>query len=568
MTQKVIAACQIGGQNLPAASQIRIRQGMDNLHAFDWVISNSEVRPFVKDDLLKSARDWQGKTVKITFGKETSDGAENTFLGIATAVAIRRNPSSGENELRLSGFGAVALLDTAPLCKSFLKQNLAAIAQSLCSTAGGQLQTQISPNFSSSIAFASQFRSTPLAYLSQLAARFGEWCFFDGEVFHFGKRKAVGGGIRLVLGDQLQQLEIGLVAAPVQFKTEVFQVEQNQVFKTSSAASSNWGDLIETAASRGEQIFPKSNAAALAPPLPFSTQQEADQFSKQQQLTRLSSLAPLSGTTTDCRLRPGAVVSIEQRADLDGKQSSALGDFVVVQCQHFVGGDGSYQCSFAAVPASAPAQPIFFKNFEKTPAPPQLAEVTANDDPQSLGRLRVRFDWMSASEETPWLPFAAPYAGEQRGLHFLPEVGDRAWVAFAENDPDAPFVVGSVHHEAAKTPVKDPKNRLKTLRTIGDNEVLFDDTEGKQRIIIRQKEGKNEIMLDFAGAGAVRIFSKGKIQIESKDIHLAAKEEMTFEAKKIKMKAQNVRIETEASYEVQAGSEGKLNAPVLKLNCS
>jgi uncharacterized protein involved in type VI secretion and phage assembly len=50
--------------------------------------------------------------------------------------------------------------------------------------------------------------------------------------------------------------------------------------------------------------------------------------------------------------------------------------------------------------------------------------VTNNQDPDGLGRVKVKFPWLSDVDESTWARIAAPMAGDQRGVYFLPEVDD------------------------------------------------------------------------------------------------------------------------------------------------
>ena len=59
-----------------------------------------------------------------------------------------------------------------------------------------------------------------------------------------------------------------------------------------------------------------------------------------------------------------------------------------------------------------------------------LGIVTNNNDPDKLGRVKVRFPWLSGSTESHWARVATPMAGNGRGLYFLPEVDDEVLVLF------------------------------------------------------------------------------------------------------------------------------------------
>ncbi len=68
--------------------------------------------------------------------------------------------------------------------------------------------------------------------------------------------------------------------------------------------------------------------------------------------------------------------------------------------------------------------------------------VTNNQDPDGLGRVRIRFPWLSDDNETDWARIATMMAGSGRGSFFLPEVGDEVLVAFEHGDINHPFVIG------------------------------------------------------------------------------------------------------------------------------
>ena len=50
--------------------------------------------------------------------------------------------------------------------------------------------------------------------------------------------------------------------------------------------------------------------------------------------------------------------------------------------------------------------------------------VTNNQDPDGLGRVKVRFPWLSEEHESHWARMVTPMAGNDRGFYMLPEVDD------------------------------------------------------------------------------------------------------------------------------------------------
>ena len=68
--------------------------------------------------------------------------------------------------------------------------------------------------------------------------------------------------------------------------------------------------------------------------------------------------------------------------------------------------------------------------------------VTNNQDPDKLGRVKVRFPWLGDSDESAWARLATPMAGKDRGLYFLPEVDDEVLVVFEHGDLRFPYILG------------------------------------------------------------------------------------------------------------------------------
>ena len=72
--------------------------------------------------------------------------------------------------------------------------------------------------------------------------------------------------------------------------------------------------------------------------------------------------------------------------------------------------------------------------------------VTAVDDPDGRGRVKLRLPWLSESYESGWARVAQLNAGGGRGSAFTPEIGDEVLVAFEHGDVRSPFVVGGLYN--------------------------------------------------------------------------------------------------------------------------
>ncbi|MCT4302767.1 Vgr family protein, partial [Elizabethkingia anophelis] len=117
----------------------------------------------------------------------------------------------------------------------------------------------------------------------------------------------------------------------------------------------------------------------------------------------------------------------------------------------------------------------------------QIATVISNTDPESQGRVTVKFDWQQ-SDTTNFIRMMSPDAGgtdqitQNRGYVAIPEVGDQVMVGFVHNHPDRPFVMGGIFHGGTGLG-GGVNNHLKSIQTRSGIKVLMNDAEGSVNII-------------------------------------------------------------------------------------
>jgi uncharacterized protein involved in type VI secretion and phage assembly len=139
------------------------------------------------------------------------------------------------------------------------------------------------------------------------------------------------------------------------------------------------------------------------------------------------------------------------------------------------------------------------------------------NDPDGQGRIEVQFPWLSDSLRSSWAPVAAPLAGKQRGVFFMPEIDDEVLVAFEHGDFDHPFIVGFLWNGVDTPPETTNKNRI--IKTPGGHELRFEDTDGAKKIILKSSSGQTITLDDSDGSitleGGQRILkmSNGLVQI-------------------------------------------------------
>jgi uncharacterized protein involved in type VI secretion and phage assembly len=188
--------------------------------------------------------------------------------------------------------------------------------------------------------------------------------------------------------------------------------------------------------------------------------------------------------------------------------------------------------------------------------------VTNNQDPDNLGRVKLRFPWLSESEESHWARLAVPMGGKERGTYFLPEVDDEVLVAFEHGDPRFPYVLGALWNGKDAPPADnaDGKNNLRLIKSRSGHVIKLNDEDGKETIEIVDKSGKNSIVIDTA---------KNTLTITTdKDIALAATQgTIKLEAQKIELKSSaDTKIEAGAGMDVKASATLNVKGATVNLN--
>ncbi len=143
--------------------------------------------------------------------------------------------------------------------------------------------------------------------------------------------------------------------------------------------------------------------------------------------------------------------------------------------------------------------------------------VEDRNDPDKLGRLRVKVHCQLGDVTTGWAWPVSPYAGAGYGFFFLPKIGDLVWVEFAEGDFEQPLWTGggwAMPGGKSEVPAEalDAYADRGVLRTPSGNVIILDDKSGSEKIVVRGKAGC-DITID-PGAGTITI-KAGSVLIES-----------------------------------------------------
>jgi len=199
--------------------------------------------------------------------------------------------------------------------------------------------------------------------------------------------------------------------------------------------------------------------------------------------------------------------------------------------------------------------------------------VTNNQDPDGLGRVKVKFPWLSPDEESYWARVVTIMAGKDRGVYFLPEIDDEVLVAFELGNINYPYILGSLWNGKDQPPGKndDGKNNKRIIKSRSGHQIILDDTEGKEKIIIEDKTGKNQIAIDSqANQMDIKVEKDLTIETKGKIILKSSDDDLSIECNNLSIKTnKNYQLETGANCTIKAKSKYELEAQsALGLKCS
>jgi uncharacterized protein involved in type VI secretion and phage assembly len=110
-------------------------------------------------------------------------------------------------------------------------------------------------------------------------------------------------------------------------------------------------------------------------------------------------------------------------------------------------------------------------------------------------------------------------------------------VAFEQGDPNQPYVLGALWNANANPP-KAPVSQRQLVSRSG-HAIVLDDTEGSEQVEIRDRTGKNRIVITSKDNSLV-IESEGEITIK-------AKGKLTLSGKGVDIDAQGSQVNVKAS---------------------
>lgn len=414
--------------------------------------------------------------INISEGK---DGPSNfKFTGFVFAISCSNNDAAGAT-FDVSGKGLPAKLDEIEECNSFYRKTIDKIIDKV--TTGISIQKK-ELNTKEPLYFTVQYNQTRFEFCRMLAARYGEWMYYDGTDLVFGK--PAGNAVELQV--KLDVADVNISAKAIKpsemhigfntYKGEILKKDNNEDAGISHPVLKAGIDAGNKAFN-GKQFYTHIGSM-LTDSTAFANNMEG--LKKRTQVGTIANALLLTARSENNKVNIGSIV------DIKDETKASIGQYIVVHINHYCSGEDNYQNNFSALPKEV-AMPPYANIYVKPLAKPQPAIVVDNADDKGLGRLKVRFPWQTkkeiADDELPWLSVMVPHAGKNKGFLFLPEKDEQVMVDFIDGNAERPFVVGAFYTDDGKHGNDYTDNNLKVIGTKSGRRLEINDKTGFVKLV-------------------------------------------------------------------------------------
>jgi uncharacterized protein involved in type VI secretion and phage assembly len=520
---------EIDAEKIEDYSSISLKQRFNDHHEFSVRIDYDIIEGDNKTLSLTKAQGKIGKTIIIRFNKYYDTRQPEVvyeFKGIVCEVRLEQSNNMNA-ELVYTGFSPTILLESGPDLTSFYKLKLNSIVTKVTKPLGSACKVINNPKFTAEIPYICQYRESAFNFLNRISSELGEYFYYDGKDLNFGKPSSQKKFV-VANGEEVTSMQLSIKALPVNFSNYSYKEKDEQFFSSKSPGNNDGlGQYSSFAFKESKNIF----STFVKEPSNIHTENNSDlnEFIKIKQAAIAANMEVLTATSYNPAICIGSVVSLKISILNNGTYTkSDYGDFVVISIDHSVTASGGYYNSFVGIPSTLDVIPV--SNFTIPVAETQIATVLKNDDEEKMGRVQVQMLWQKEDNgNTDWIRVMTPDAGKgndgkNRGLVCIPEIGDQVMVGFRYNDPDRPFVLGSVFTGKTGEGGGD-KNLKKSFTTNTGSTIKFE--ENKISVIDAKKKSK---ML-FDGEGKINIESEEEITLKCGQSSITMKKDGTIEIK-------------------------------------
>ena len=481
----------------------------------------------------------------LSFSLENDKTADIEFKGVI--VSASGNRSGSEYNINVEARSYDALLDDNPSCKSYEDKTLNDIVGDIVDDYTGQLATAIDSRFTAVIPYCVQYNETNYQFLQRLARRYGEWLYNDGTRLVFGnliQRDAV----RLAYPSKDipdYSVELNIQHVPFAHVASSYNSYDSELRDGLGEAVGAFNELHGRVSDASQQCYTKATIQNL----------HSGGYANIDSRDAILSVSTVShgrgekagmltyyGRTYCSRLKLGSTLVVVDNYITDSvistKSQVDKDEILITELTHTFSADEIYSNHFVGIPSASEYPP--YANADVFPiATSCRAKVKYNNDPFDLGRIRVQFDWQAQQDAgmiTPWLRIIHPYAGNEKGFNFIPEIGEEVMVDFEGGNAEKPYVKGTIYNGIDNVDIKwipghNGDNKIKAIRTRNGHTIEIHDEGSDGYIRIYDNKKENYILTFSTDEKLIKLESTRNIELYAKnDIIMHAGHDITVSA--------------------------------------
>jgi uncharacterized protein involved in type VI secretion and phage assembly len=189
------------------------------------------------------------------------------------------------------------------------------------------------------------------------------------------------------------------------------------------------------------------------------------------------------------------------------------------------------------------------------------AIVTSVQDPDKLGRVKIKLPTYSDTYESWWARTVQPGAGgSSRGTAMLPEVNDEVLVAFGEGELGQPYVIGGLYNGKDKPAAdlvggSDGAVQRRAFQSRTGMRVEYLEKPDAEELVISTSNGKQKVRLVQKPDATIEIVSQGPLKVTAeKAVTVDGKQDVsvTTSTGTVTVKGKDVVLEGTASLKLKA----------------
>jgi len=189
-----------------------------------------------------------------------------------------------------------------------------------------------------------------------------------------------------------------------------------------------------------------------------------------------------------------------------------------------------------------------------------IGKVSSLEDPLGENRAKIFIPVIDASSEGTWARMASPDAGEERGIFFMPEIGDEVIVGFINENPRDAIILGKLYSSAKPAPfTQNDDNFQKGIVTKTELKLVFDDE--KKSISIETPNGNKITLSDDEGSILFEDENGNKASMSADGITLESAKDIILKASgDVKIEGTNVEVKASAQLTSEGGAGAELSS--------